>query len=120
MRFLLLATLMMVVDQLTKLWVLNNFALYESLELIPGFFNLTLVMNRGAAFGFLAGVDGAWRHYFFLVLGVVALVVLVVAWLRLRQAHHLYASALPMIAGGAVGNLIDRLRHGAVVEDLDR
>jgi signal peptidase II len=118
-RFLIIVAAVVVFDQLTKWWILNSFTLYESLEVIPGFFNLTYLTNKGAAFGFLAGQDGVWRHYLFLVLGAVALVVIVFAWWRMRQSHPFYSISLPLIAGGAIGNLIDRLRHGAVVDFLD-
>lgn len=108
-----------VLDQFTKILTVNNFALYESLEIIPGFFNLTYLTNKGAAFGFLAGVEAAWRHYFFLILASIALVLLVVAWFRLRKEHRFYGPALALIAGGAIGNVIDRVRLGAVVDFLD-
>lgn len=119
MRSLFLLFFVVLVDQLTKQWTLNNFALYESWEIIPGFFNLTYLMNKGAAFGFLSGVDHVWRHYFFLILASVALVLLAVAWFRMRKDHPFYGPALALIAGGAIGNLIDRVRLGAVVDFLD-
>ncbi len=106
-------------DQYTKILTVSNFALYESLEIIPGFFSLTYLTNKGAAFGFLAGVDSAWRHYFFLILASIALVLLLVAWFRLRKEHRFYGPALALIAGGAIGNVIDRVRFGAVVDFLD-
>jgi signal peptidase II len=106
-------------DQFTKILTVSNFTLYESLEIIPGFFSLTYLTNKGAAFGFLAGVDASWRHYFFLILASVALVLLLVAWFRLRKEHRFYGPALALIAGGAIGNVIDRVRLGAVVDFLD-
>lgn len=118
-RFLAIVAAIVLFDQLTKLWVLNTFALYDSREIIPGFFSLTYLTNKGAAFGFLADQTGVWRHYLFLVLGSAALVVIVIAWLRMQQIHWLYAVSLPLIGGGAIGNLIDRVRYGAVVDFLD-
>lgn len=115
--FLLL--FVVVLDQLTKVWTMKSFALYESMEIIPGFFSLTYLTNKGAAFGFLAGVDGAWRHYFFLILAGIALVLLLIAWFRMRKDHRLYGPALALIAGGAIGNVIDRVRLGSVVDFLD-
>ncbi len=106
-------------DQLTKVWVVKSFQLYESLDVIPGFFSLTYLTNKGAAFGFLAGVTSAWRHYFFLILASVALVLIVIAWFRMRNDHRFYGPALALIAGGAIGNVIDRIRLGAVVDFLD-
>lgn len=110
---------MIVLDQLTKIWVVNSFRLYETLEIIPGFFSLTYLTNKGAAFGFLASVEGAWRHYFFLILASVALVLIVITWFRIRKDHRFYGPALALIAGGAIGNVIDRLRFGAVVDFFD-
>lgn len=118
-RFLAIICAVVGFDQGTKLWIVKSFSLYDSRELIPGFFNLTYLTNKGAAFGFLAGQTGAWRHYLFLVLGTVALAVIGIAWARLRQAHPLYSISLPLIAGGAIGNLIDRVRLGSVVDFLD-
>lgn len=118
-RFLAIVAAVVLFDQLTKLWVLHSFALYDSREIIPGFFSLTYLTNKGAAFGFLAGQTGVWRHYLFLVLGISALVVIVIAWFRMQQSHWLYAVSLPLIGGGAIGNLIDRVRYGAVVDFLD-
>jgi signal peptidase II len=111
--------LVVILDQLTKFWILRSFELYESREIIPGFFNLVYVTNTGAAFSMLAGVDSPWRHYFFLGVGVVACAGLTVAYYRFRAAHRLYPLALGLIAGGALGNLIDRLRYGAVIDFLD-
>lgn len=118
-RFLALVAAVVTFDQLTKLWILRSFSLYESLEIIPGFFSLTYLTNKGAAFGFLAGQTGVWRHYLFLILGAVALVVIVISWFRLRQSHLLYSISLALIGGGALGNLIDRIRLGSVVDFLD-
>ncbi|MBU1059607.1 MAG: lipoprotein signal peptidase [Proteobacteria bacterium] len=118
-RSLCLLVLIVVLDQLTKIWVINSFQLYETREILPGLFNLTYLTNKGAAFGFLAGVTAPWRHYFFLGLVSVALVLLAVFSYRLRDDHPLYGPALALIAGGAIGNVIDRLRLGSVVDFLD-
>lgn len=119
MLSLVLLVLVVALDQMTKIWVLNSFQLYETWEIIPGLFNLTYITNKGAAFGILAGVTAAWRHYFFLGLASVALVLLSVFYYRLRKDHPFYGPALALIAGGAIGNLIDRIRLGAVVDFLD-
>lgn len=119
MLSLFLLLFVIALDQLTKVWTVKSFALYESVEIIPGFFNLTYLTNKGAAFGFLASVDAAWRHYFFLILASIALLFLFIAWFRMRKDHRFYGPALALIAGGAIGNLIDRVRLGAVVDFLD-
>ena len=107
------------VDQLSKQWILGSFYLYESREIIPPFFNLVYVTNSGAAFSMFADVDSPWRHFFFLGVGTLAIVGLTVAWYRLKRENNLYGIALGLISGGAAGNVIDRIRHGSVVDFLD-
>ncbi len=106
-------------DQLTKAWIIDFLKLYESVEIIPGFFNLVHVTNSGAAFSMLANVDSPWRHYFFLGVGSLAMVGITVAYWKLRKVSRSYVLALALIAGGAGGNLIDRIRFGAVIDFLD-
>lgn len=118
-RFGALIALVIICDQVTKLWVVGNFALYESLPILPGFFNLTYLTNTGAAFGFLAGQPSLWRHVFFITVGLVALCVITVMYWRLRHDSYYYELSLGFIAGGALGNLIDRVRLGSVVDFLD-
>ncbi len=117
--YTLVVLLAVVLDQLTKLWILRSFTLYESREIIPGLFNLVYVTNTGAAFSFLADVDSPWRHYFFLGVGLLATIGLTLYYYRLRAVHRGYAIALGLVVGGALGNLIDRLRLGSVVDFLD-
>jgi signal peptidase II len=111
-----LAALVIGLDQATKLLVLSSFFLGESLP-VTGFFNLVLVFNRGAAFSFLAGAGG-WQKWFFVVLALA-----ISAWLVVMIRHHaterLLPAALALVLGGALGNVIDRLRFGAVVDFLD-
>lgn len=108
-----------VADQLTKALVVDSLRLYESREIIPGFLNLVYVTNSGAAFSILADMNSPWRHYFFLCIGSVALVGLSVAYWKLRNVNRLYSWPLALIAGGAAGNLIDRVRFGSVIDFLD-
>ncbi len=108
-----------VADQLSKAQVVDSLMLYESREIIPGFFNLVYVTNSGAAFSMLADVNSPWRHYFFLSIGSVALIGLTVANWKMRKVNRLYSWPLALIAGGATGNLIDRVRFGAVIDFLD-
>jgi len=84
---------------------------------LPGF-NLTLVFNRGAAFSFLAGAAG-WQRWFFTGLALIASVVILVLLRRTSPADRLTAGGLALILGGAVGNLVDRLRWGHVVDFVD-
>lgn len=106
-------------DQLTKLWVVRSFRLYESREVIPHFFNLTYLTNTGAAFGFLAGRQSTLRQVFFVGIAVVALLAMAYFYRTLKDRSVLYTAAIGLICGGAVGNLIDRLRLGSVIDFLD-
>lgn len=119
MGYFVLAMIVIAIDQLSKMWVLNSFQLYESREMIPGFFNLVYVTNTGAAFSFLADVHSPWRHYFFLGVGSAAVIGLTAGYFLMRKEHRWYGPAFACIAGGALGNLIDRVRLGAVVDFLD-
>jgi signal peptidase II len=113
------AAAVIIVDQVTKLWIMTVFALHEQLTVIPGFFNLVYVTNTGAAFGFLAG-DKTWlRQFFFVTVSIIALVVIALAYNHLKKQSRIFVYSLGLIAGGAVGNLIDRLRFGSVVDFLD-
>jgi signal peptidase II len=103
-------------DQATKYVVLREFALHESVS-VTSFLNLVLVYNRGAAFSFLAGASG-WQREFFI--GIALAASAWVVYLLRRHSHEtLFAFSLSLILGGAIGNLIDRLLYGAVVDFLD-
>lgn len=108
---------MFVVDQATKWWVLNILRLPEvgSVYVLP-FFNLSMVWNRGVTFGLLAGE--AWWHAYALAAVALAVAGLLLAWLA-RAEDRWTATALGFVLGGAVGNVIDRLRFGAVVDFID-
>lgn len=110
-----LAALVVVLDQLTKTMVIASFQLGD-VRPVTDFFNLVRVHNRGAAFSFLAGASG-WQRWFFVGLGVVASAFIV--WmLRSHGTQRLFGFSLSMILGGAVGNVVDRLLHGHVVDFL--
>lgn len=114
-----IASLVIIIDQLTKQWIMTNFALYEQQNIIPGLFDLVYVTNTGAAFGFLAGSKNLLRQVFFVGVAIVALVVIVYAYGHLKRQGKIFVYALGLIGGGAIGNLIDRLRFGSVVDFLD-
>lgn len=115
-KWLGIAAAVLVADQLTKYWVSRSFQLYESLEVTP-FFNLVLVHNKGAAFSFLSDAGG-WQRTFFTVIALVASVW--ITWLiRKHSTETLFCLALSLILGGALGNVIDRILFGAVVDFLD-
>ena len=109
----------LVLDQVTKALVSAALRLHESRSIIPGFLSLTLVHNTGAAFGSLAGESSPLRTAFFLVVSVVAMGVVLWLLLRLRPEQKVEAVALSLIFGGAVGNVIDRIRFGKVIDFID-
>jgi len=109
-----IAAAVVALDQATKFAVERAFAYGERLAIVPGFFDLTLVYNRGAAFSFLANAAG-WQRWFFIGLGAVAAAFIV--WLLARHgSQRLFAFALALILGGAIGNVVDRIVHGHVVD----
>lgn len=117
LRWLWLSVLVVVLDLATKLWIEASFEFREQLPVIDGFFNLTLVYNKGAAFSFLADAGG-WQRWFFVVLSVVISIGLVV-WLKRLQPHErVVAVGVSLVLGGAIGNLIDRLLYGQVIDFL--
>ncbi|MCB2183845.1 MAG: lipoprotein signal peptidase [Desulfobulbaceae bacterium] len=116
---LVVGGLVVVLDQYTKWLVQEHFSLYEIKRVIPGFFNLTYLHNKGAAFGLLADANPAWRAYFFICVACIALIFVFFAFCHYQDKGLGYALAFSFIAGGAVGNLIDRIRYGSVVDFLD-
>jgi signal peptidase II len=119
MPFALISAVVVVLDQVTKIAVLRHMPLYQSITVIPGFFNLTHIHNPGGAFGFMARHDSPWRHWLFLAAAAVALVMIIYFYHQTPPDRRLFGAALALIFGGAVGNLIDRLRYGVVVDFLD-
>jgi signal peptidase II len=106
-------------DQVTKSYVAKWLSLYDSIVVIHNFFSLTYTRNPGAAFGFLAEQNGPLRTIFFLVVSVVALAFLVYFFLKTPAADTVSIVALSLIMGGAIGNLMDRVRSGEVIDFLD-
>ncbi len=111
--------LVLILDQWTKHAVLQRFRLGESISIIEGFFNFTYIRNPGAAFGIFAQAHPSFRGPFFMLIPLVALTVIGVVFRKLPKKSILLASALSLVVGGAVGNLIDRVRFGYVVDFLD-
>lgn len=113
------ALAVVLMDQLSKWIVAGNVGLYERIPVVEGFFNLIHIRNRGMAFGLLNRPDtGIWIHLL-VVAGMCAVVVLIY-WLFTRDEEDVkFTLGLSFILGGAIGNLIDRFRHGEVVDFLD-
>ena len=115
--WLWLSAFVIVVDQITKRVVDTSMQLHQSIELAP-FFQLTYLRNQGAAFSFLSGAGG-WQRWFFIILAVVASAFITV-WLRkLDPRQRREAVAWSLVLGGALGNLIDRILYGYVIDFLD-
>ena len=108
-----IALIVILADQFSKTLILGHFNLHDS-RTITSFFNLVRVHNSGAAFSFLAGASG-WQRWFFVSLGAAAS--LFIVWmLRNHAGQRLFGWALSLILGGAIGNVVDRLLHGYVVD----
>lgn len=119
-RYKLLAltsAVILILDQATKLYIDATFRLYESVVVIENFFRITYVRNPGAAFGFLS--DSAYRIPFFITVAVVASVGILWYLHKLRSDQRWMQFSLALIFSGAIGNLIDRIRIGEVIDFLD-
>jgi signal peptidase II len=114
-----ISSLLLILDQVTKFLVHSKMALYQSIEIIPHFFHLTYLRNTGAAFGFLAGSRSALRIAFFILISAVAIGCIFYLLKNLRSDQKTLVVSLSLILGGAMGNLIDRLRMGEVIDFLD-
>jgi len=114
-RWLPLAVAVVLVDQLSKGWIERSFALYDSVAVLP-VLDITRLHNAGAAFSFLAGAGG-WQRWAFTVLALVVSAAILV-WLRgiAARSQVALASGLALILGGALGNVLDRIEHGHVVD----
>lgn len=111
-----LSVIIILIDQITKLWVQARLDFGAVVE-VTSFFNLVHVMNPGAAFSFLAD-QGGWQKHFLSVVAVIASIV-ILFMMRSSRGRHFAMFTLACILGGAIGNLIDRLAHGAVIDFLD-
>ena len=117
LKWLWLSLLAVILDQVSKLAIAGSMQLYQSIQIMP-YFNLTYVHNTGAAFSFLSDAGG-WQRWFFAGLALVISGVIAVWLARLKQHETLLAVALSLVLGGAMGNLIDRLAYGYVIDFLD-
>lgn len=116
MLWLVIALVVVLLDQASKI-MMSQFLLYGQSEAITPYFNLVMVYNKGAAFSFLSDQAG-WQRYFFTAVSVIAS--LFILWmLRRNPTQRLFCWSLALILGGAVGNLIDRIAYGHVIDFLD-
>jgi len=114
----IITSLVVFFDQLTKLLVVYNIPEHRPITVILGFFNLVNIRNRGAAFGFLNRSDIEWQFWLFLVATIIA-VITILFLIKTSKYSALFVTALSLVMGGALGNLIDRVRYRAVVDFLD-
>lgn len=106
-------------DQLTKTLVVQRFRLGESISILDNYFNLTYVRNPGAAFGMLARWDAAYRVPFFIFVPLVALGIILYVFRKVEERDFKLSTALSLVIGGALGNLIDRAAYNYVIDFLD-
>lgn len=121
-RYSLLAVVSLTIvalDQGTKAYIMHTMRLHESIPIIPGYFNFTYIRNPGAAFGILASSSSAFRLVFFVLTSVFALGLLGTIFYRLHPQDWWGQLTVSSILGGAIGNLLDRLRYGEVIDFLD-
>ena len=114
-KWLSISSFIIMLDQITKQLAENSLALYERISVMP-LFNITLAYNEGAAFSFLADAGG-WQRWFFVILTLVISTVLII-WLK-KTEYKIEQWAISLVLGGAIGNLIDRLLFGHVIDFLD-
>ena len=117
--YFLVVVVLMGLDQLTKALIVRSITLQGSREVIPGFFNLTHVRNRGAIFGFLSHSDSRILFIFLTLVSVAALGLVIYYFLKTPVSERLMKISLSLILAGALGNLIDRLFRGHVIDFLD-
>ena len=116
---LLPAGIIIVLDQVSKTWVTHGIDPYETVPLISGFLNLVQVRNRGMAFGMLNRTDTDLHSYILIAATLVAIVLILFWFKRLRDEGHSAVIGLSLVLGGAIGNLIDRIRLQEVIDFLD-
>ena len=118
-KLAVISGLVIIIDQITKILIFKNLPLYHSVTIIPGFFNITHIHNPGGAFGFMAHQDSSLRNFLFILLASVAVCIIFYFYKNTNRTHPFLASGFALILGGAIGNLIDRIRFGKVVDFLD-
>jgi signal peptidase II len=112
----LVAGIVVLLDQVTKLWVDKTMRVYDTQVIIPGFLDLYYIRNTGAAFGFLSGSQAGFRLPFFILVSIVAVGIILFLFHKLEDSEVTMPLALSLVLGGAIGNLVDRIRLGEVID----
>ena len=113
---LVVGSLVVLIDQITKVWVDKTMRLYESTPIVPNLLDLHYIRNAGAAFGFLSGSHQGFRIPFFILVSSVAIGIILFLFYKLEESEIMMPVALSLVLGGAIGNLIDRIRLGEVID----
>ena len=119
LKLAFVAGLVIIIDQITKALILNFMPLYSSIEVVPGFFSLTHIHNPGGAFGFMSNQSSSFINTIFLFVISLAICLIFYLYKNTPKKHALLATGFALIFGGAIGNMIDRIRLGKVVDFLD-
>ena len=119
LKLAVIAGLVVILDQVTKALILHYLPLYKNIAVIPGLFDITHIHNPGGAFGFLSGVSSKLRSIIFLFISSLAVGLIFYFYKKTPPALPWLSAAFALIFGGAIGNLVDRLRFGVVVDFLD-
>lgn len=114
--WLVIAAAIVVCDQLSKIWISKLLKMGQTID-VTSFFNLVLAYNKGAAFSFLASASG-WQRYFFTAISIIA-VIFILYFIKKNTRQKLFCWSFSLILGGAIGNLIDRLMYGHVIDFID-
>jgi signal peptidase II len=109
----------LLLDQWTKSLIIQKLLLYQKIEVIQGFFNIIHVRNTGGAFGIFGGEKGGFGSILFVVVSLIAIGVIIFLFIRIKEEEKTLALSFSLILSGAIGNLIDRLRYGEVIDFLD-
>ncbi len=118
-RLLIISGLIVGLDQISKVIISKTLALHHSIPLIPGFFNITYVLNPGGAFGFMANQSSTVRVLIFLFVSSLAICFILYFYINTPETHTFLSAGFALIFGGAIGNMIDRIRLGKVIDFLD-
>lgn len=116
---IIIAALVVLLDQMSKGLVAQRITLYDSIDVVPGFFRLTHVQNQGAAFGLFSDSNSEWKVAMLILFSVAALAVVSALLWKNGNAMNATAIALSLVFGGALGNLWDRVSSGRVIDFLD-